>query len=686
MNSKLFVLLIFICNFSKANLKTEPVIASVKAKLYELAINKTYRDEDFPTLSSQQIFSVLEDDGRFKDISYNNIDNGTSQPSEHWMRLYNLSLLYQTKGKYFHNKELGKKIVNSVRFWMQTKPKIESYWWNSIGIPLAMGKVFILMEDELPEKLIKDAIKVFNLGVLEDHYEYFGIATGQNLLWLTYVHVYSACLVNDIEGLKRAFVTSAREIVITEKEGIQPDYSFHQHGPQFYTFGYGKTFSLTAAHLIYLAQNTPYQFSKEKINIISHYILDGQQWATRNQFLEYTAMGREVSRNVSDLNSMLFAIKLMSKADLSRKLEYDIFYKQLNKGYRTHPLIGNRYFEYSDFMVQQRKGYYFSVKAASKKSIASESGNGENTKGYYQGNGTYYITKTGKEYASIFPLFNWKQLPGSLCKQDSLPLPLIDFGRTNFGNTNFVYGVSDGLYGAFSYDYQKDGVQAKRSWFFFDKAVICLVAGLNYKDNSDLYQSVNQCYANGDVWVNNKKIKMGQYQNEKVEKIYHDSIGYVFDSIPYLKKVQVEERTGAWFNINRLGSKELVSKSIFSLNINLGKELSNQHFMYAIMPAIAQKDFSKYRLNSHIKILENNQIIQAVFHKDLKQVQVVFYQPGTLELPWDHRKLKFNQPGLALIKLVNNQLIITLNPQLNSLTYKINVIDGLLENKLFQIL
>nr|WP_294899203.1 polysaccharide lyase family 8 super-sandwich domain-containing protein [uncultured Pedobacter sp.] len=686
MKNGIILFLVLISNLCIANKKDIPEITIVKEKLFEFAMNKVARDEDFSLLQTKKILALLDEKGDFSDIDYLNIEKGAFQPGEHWMRLYKLSLLYQTKGEFFHDKALAQKIINSVRFWIHTDPIITSTWWNNMGVPLCIGKVFILMENELPKDIITDGIAMINRGVRKDHYEYYGPATGQNLLWIAFAHVYSSCFANDTAGLHRAFNSAEKEIKISTDEGIQPDYSFHQHGPQFYSFGYGKTFSLTAAQLIYLAQNTRYQFSDEKIAILSHYILDGQQWATRNKFLEYTAKGREISRNVPDTNSLLFAIKIMSGIDKDRKLEYQIFYDQLKSGYRDVSLIGNRYFRYSDFMVQQRKGYYFSVKGASKKIIASESGNGENIKGYYQGNGTYYLTKTGKEYDGIFPLLNWKQLPGSLAEQDSASLPLIDFGRTNFGHTNFVYGVSDSLYGAFGYDYKKDKVQAKRSWFMFDKEIVCLVAGVNYSSTNKLCQTLNQCYANGDIWVNNKKFDQNQLESKKIKRVYHDSVGYVFDSTSFLKKVTVEKRTGSWNDINKMESKQPFSKKVFSLNIDLGKQLENQHFMYAILPNISGDSFRGYNLKKHISILKNDSDIQAVFQKDLKQVQAVFYTAGSLKLPWDNKWIKINKPGLIMVEKINNQLVIHLNPQLDNMVYHINSNVGFSSpNKVFEL-
>ncbi|MFH4967431.1 polysaccharide lyase family 8 super-sandwich domain-containing protein [Gaetbulibacter sp. M240] len=681
MKKNIVILYILMASFHMVwGISSNP-IPQIKDKLFDLSMERMYRNEDFTNTQRKKIIKLLDSNGSWKDINYQGDSRSSWEPSEHWRRLFELSFLYQSKkGPYYHDEKLKGKIISAIRYWMNNKPLSQNVWWNGIGIPLAIGKVYILMEKEIPKDLMDQGIELINRNIKSDYYHFGGVATAQNLLWLTYAHIYSSCLSNDQIGLKRAFTSASKEITISEKEGIQPDYSFHQHGPQFYSFGYGATFTLTSTHLIYLAQDTPFQFSKDKIETISHYILDGQQWATRNQVLEYAAMGRVVSRNISNLNSILNAITLMSRIDVNRQSEYQEFYNQLKTGERKTPLIGNRYYNYSDFMVHQRPEYYFSLKGASKEIIASESGNGENLKGHYLGHGTYYLIKDGNEYKSIFPLLNWKQLPGSLVEQDTLKLPLIEWGKNNYGNTEFVFGVSDSLYGAFGYDYVKGNVRAKRGWFLFNEEIIALVSGLNYDSDNDLYQSINQCYVNGSIWVNNQKMKGAIFNDSKVKKVFHNSVGYIIKSEPFTTEVTAKMETGSWSEINVGKSSEPISKKIFSLNLNLGKHLENQSFMYAILPNMTLNTFKTFKLEDTIELLKNNAEIQAVYHKKLNQVQAIFYEAGDLLLPWGQH-LKLNKPGLVMVKIVDNQLVINMNPQLDSTTYKTEINKDFKSNK-----
>jgi chondroitin AC lyase len=138
---------------------------------------------------------------------------------------------------------------------------------------------------------------------------------------MAFNHVYASALSGDEDGLARAFTDAANEFVITTAEGIQPDYSFHQHGPLSYAFGYGKDFSLSAAQLLYTAHGTKFSLSDEKMKLISAFILEGQRWCSYRNVLEYTAMGREIARTFNKTKVIAMAAELMSKIDLNRKVD-----------------------------------------------------------------------------------------------------------------------------------------------------------------------------------------------------------------------------------------------------------------------------------------------------------------------------------------------------------------------------
>jgi len=660
---ELLLVLLILSGTIKAS--TPDDINVVKQKLIVLSLGRMYRPEDYTTMKTDRIFKLFNSVGYWSDVDYKNNNPAQWDPIKHWERLFEMTYLYEQKNtRYYKDQQLLDQIRNGVAYWLKTKPVCENYWWNAIGVPLAMGKVLILIDRELPSNMLTDAVKLMNLGVKPDYYDYHGVATGQNLLWLAYVHLYTSCLANDKIGMTRAFDAVKNEIRITEAEGIQPDFSFHQHGPQLYSFGYGREFTHSAAQFAFLAQGTSSQFPKDKTAIISHYILDGQQWMTRNGFLEYTAMGREVSRGPMGKSSILSGIQLMSRIDTARKAEFNSMYQQLSTGKRDKPLHGNRYFYRSDLMVNQRKAYYFSIKGTSDRILGSESGNGENLKGFYQGAGTYYLVRRGDEYEGIFPLLNWRQLPGSLCEQDTSALPLFNWGNGTKGTTGFVYGLSDSLYGCFAYNYKKDHVMAKRAWFCFDNEIICMAAGIEAFSANSINQNVNQCFSKGDVLVNGNVLTDTILNSRQVRWVYHDSVAYVFSTPNYSINLVNTLKTGSWKAINLSGSSNPITARVFSLNINLGNRLNNTNLVYAIVPGVSKREAEKYMIDEHVEVLRNDSTIQAVFQKQLNQVQAVCYSAGSVTLPWSKKTLVFKKPGLVILYNKNDIISARLNDQL----------------------
>jgi chondroitin AC lyase len=637
-------------------------VALIKKRLYDFACNRLYRHAEFSKKKMNYILAHF-DGQKWTDINYHDNSAAAWEPAEHWERLYEMTYAFNcSKSQYYHVEGLKTKILSGIRYWLNANSAIlcPNYWWNAIGVPLDMGKVLILMEPYLSASDIKSAIKIMSLGIKPDYYDYHGIATGQNLLWLANVHIYTSCLANDTNGLKRAFSAVSNEIRLSDAEGIQLDFSFQQHGPDFYSFGYGRTFTLTAAQLIYLAHSTSYAFSPKKIDIIARYILEGQQWMTKNKYLEYTAMGREISRGYMGVHSILIALKLMAVCDPNLKPEFNAFYNQLSTGKRQNPLVGNRYFPRVDFMVQQRKCYYFSIKGASNRVIGSESGNGENLKGYYLGQGTYYLIRKGNEYNGIFPVWNWNQLPGSLCLQNNQPLPLIDWGANTRGTTSFVYGLSDGMNGLFGYDYHKNQVRAKRAWFLFNRTIVCAVTGIESPSMHHLFQTLNQTILQGNVLVNNKKQSSAEksYDSHQTLKVYQDSVGYFTHCAPYPVIVKRMIPKGTWKSINVTGSADTVAIPVFTMNIDLGTQVRNGSFYYAIVPCLSKTAFENYQLDDHISILSNDTTVQAVYEKSMRQMEAVFYHAGKVKLPWKGLTLTFLKPGLCMIKEQAGKLII----------------------------
>lgn len=623
-------------------------IEKIKKNLFEISLY--YSDTQNDDIKSF-ISNMNTQNGLFTDLDYHGQAKSEWNPGIHWRRLSAMAIAYHNPADiYYLDKHLKDAIVNGIDSWIKHPYTAENGWWNLIGIPTEMAKVMILMENELKPTVISGQIKTINRAVKPDFYDYYGPATGENLLWETLNHIYASVLTNDTCGIRRASTASATEMRISEKEGIQSDYSFFQHGNQSYAFGYGKAFSLTAAQIIYALSDTRFAIPKKNIDIITKYILDGQQWCSYEQMLEYTSMGREIARPDDKTAPLIKAATLMLKAQSERGAEFEDFIKQLKGIQRTHTLKGTRFFPKVDLYVQQGNHYFFSVKGASKQIVSTEIGNGENLKGYYLGLGTQFMTRTGNEYKDIFPIWDWKRIPGSIAEQDDSPLVQYSWTKGAEGSSSFVDGIAEGDEGVLAYDYQKDGILAKRSWFFSDGIILMMTSDINFKKDKDVYLNINQCYQNGKVCIDGKILKNDMTQI-RAKKIWQDSIGYYF---PMNDKLVIsgKTQTGAWKDINTARSDKKISANVFSLSCNMGKDAKKKKQVCFILPGINENERFEDRCNT-LEILCNDGMMQAVRNTKSGNIYAAIYGPTKYRIPNTGYSIDAKLPAVCEISFGN---------------------------------
>ena len=89
--------------------------------------------------------------------------------------------------------------------------------------------------------------------------------------------------------------------------------------------------------------------------------------------------------------------------------------------------------------MHRRAGFYSSIRMSSTRTVRSEQCNGEGLRNYHMGDGVTLFVRSGAEYVGIFPVWDWRRLPGITCRQANDPLPILSTGRHR-GATEFVVG------------------------------------------------------------------------------------------------------------------------------------------------------------------------------------------------------------------------------------------------------
>jgi chondroitin AC lyase len=188
---------------------------------------------------AEALAAAQSPDGSWPEIKYDAKDRMLWPPMEHLDRLAVLARASReaaTDGA--GQAAVAQEFVRGFDFWVARDLRSANWWYNEIGAVQSLYRTMLLAEPLLVDGRMEKGCALLARSKLS--------MTGQNLVWLAENVVGRACLQRDPALMAEAFKRVEAEIVVTEKEGIQPDFSFHQHGAQLYSGGYGNGFAASA--------------------------------------------------------------------------------------------------------------------------------------------------------------------------------------------------------------------------------------------------------------------------------------------------------------------------------------------------------------------------------------------------------------------------------------------------------
>ncbi|MFT4094069.1 MAG: polysaccharide lyase 8 family protein [Niabella sp.] len=581
-------------------------------------------------------------DGSWSDIDYTSKRRGDWPVNVHNTRLLNMAILYiKQSGK---NETLKKQILKGLDYWLANDFICPNWWYPQIGVPLAIGPLMLLMQADLSPAQLNKGIQILNRAQIG--------MTGQNKVWLSGNVIYRSLLINDLQKIKEAATSIKSEILISDQEGIQSDYSFHQHGPQQQFGNYGYSFADDMEKWGYIFRGTPFQFSDTQTTILRNYLLQGMRWVVWHNLLDISACGRQIAENApaGKAAGIRAIFDKMPLADPSSKNEY------LSA---LHDFSGNKHFWKSDMTVHRRSGFYTSVKMCSERVSGAESCNAENVLGYHLGDGATYFYQSGKEYTNIFPLWDWKLVPGTTTYHDDKPLPVLPCNGYTI-KSEFVGGVDDGNNGIATMAYNRDGLSAQKSWFFFNDKIVCLGSGIASDEDKDVTTSVNQSLLRGRIVAkqNNKiaAVDNGQHVLHNVSWVLHDQWGYYF---PHAASVNLnaETKNGDWNDVMKAMPSQQVRAGVFSLWMDHGNQPRHADYAYYVLPHANKNNIEK-RAGSIIT--QNTDDLQVAEDKEQQMAGFVFTKSGAAN-SWLFKKISTDQPCILLIAQRGNNIDISVS-------------------------
>lgn len=463
---------------------------------------------------------LLRTDGSWSDINYSDTPSGSWSPWAHFQRLTILARAYRTPGQSFYGSpQLRTQIEAALSFVPTFYGPLTwpsgNWWFWTIGAPLDLGTTLVLMRGDISQKVQDDCVRTLSVHIGSSAFSKGLVGptpVGENLVWSSYTHLCLGLLRDDPVMLATVRAAMATVCAATTDDGIQPDHSFHQHGPQLYTGGYGGSFANDVAKYEVLTRGTEYALPDDALANFASYLVDGVAWSLRGQFFDVSVVGREVARPTTSGYNGLAALLQAAQFDSPRRAEIradaaallrswpgtlptelTAFAIDLRRSVLTPASpLGHQHYFTSDYSIHRRAGWYASVKMFSSRTKSGERTNGENLFGSRQSDGRFYLVKEGGEYFQhdVWPAFDWSRLPGITVEQK----PDAANDTYGFGARSIVGGTGDGQVGVAAMDYAplNSMLTAKKSWFFFDDSIVFLTSGITSPSSNDVETIIEQ--------------------------------------------------------------------------------------------------------------------------------------------------------------------------------------------------
>ncbi|WP_328493753.1 polysaccharide lyase 8 family protein [Streptomyces sp. NBC_00414] len=272
-------------------------------------------------------------------------------------------------------------------------------------------------------------------------------------------------------------------------------------------------------------------------------------------------------------------------------------------------------------------GFTANIAMASERIAYYECGNGENPRGWHTGAGMLHWWAGGSptdQYTDWYwPTVDWYRLPGTTVSTKRLA----DRAGGEWGEprpaARWVGGTTDGEFAAVGQHLLGLGstLQARKSWFCLDDAIVCLGAGITATDgvpvetvvdNRNLGEGGTQRLVRGPGWAHLEG---------------HGGWVLLDGAEPHTLR---DDRTGAWSDINTTSTTERRTRRWQTLWIDHGTDPVDATYAYVVLPGASRRTVAARAADRHrLSVLANDSGRQAVSVPALGLLAANFWQPGT---------------------------------------------------------
>lgn len=636
--------------------------------------------------------------------------------------------------KYYQDGEIIR-MVRDCLIWMHqnvynTSKSIVGNWWDyEIGAPRAINNTFSLLQEYFSWEQTKCFTEVIEKFVPDPRYFRSTLdnpfkALGGNLVDMGRVKIIAGLLRKDDKEI--AATTASIENVFTyvdHGEGFYQDGSYIDHTNVAYTGAYGSVLIDGLSQLLPVIQASDFAIPDAKIALVYQWI-DKSFWPLIiNGELADLSRGRSISRANSEAH--VAAVEVMRgvqriaqisddgtkkhlKTVLKTIIKADTFYNVFDnlKTYKdiheidqllkdntipTKPRASYlSAFNNMDKLVMYNaeKGFGFALSMFSNKTKNYEDMNNENRKGWYTGDGMFYLynNNLGHYSNNFWPTVNHYKMAGTTetdlrredgSGQDVLPSKFVGISKLNEMNAT----------AAMDFTNWNKTLKVHKGWVILKDKIVFLGSNIQNSSNDRVATTIDQRKEEiadpYKVYVNGKATDLSEQEtkHQGTETIFLESkdpkknIGYFFfkkTDINMLRKVQ----EGTWKAINNNQSEETVTNKF--ITITQPHQGNGDSYAYVLIPNVDRETFNKQIKDLGNSLLENNNSLQVVFDESQKVWGIIKYDDGDSIIS---NRFRVKKRGIYTICQDQNEYTVAYyNPETKAQASKNEVFEELVVN------
>lgn len=509
-------------------------------------------------------------------------------------------------------------------------------------------------------------------------------------------------------SLKNLFTTA------TKAEGFYADGSYIDHTNVAYTGAYGNVLIDGLTQLLPVIQETDYKISNQELDMVYKWINQSFLPLIVKGELMDMSRGRSISREAASSHSAAVEVlrgflRLANMSNEERNLDLkstiktiitsNKFYNVFNnlKSYSdianmnkllndstvaTKPLKSNL----STFNSMDRLAYYnaekdfgFALSLHSKRTLNYEGMNDENTRGWYTGDGMFYLYNSDQSHYSnhFWPTVNPYKMAGTTEKDAKREDTTKDFmskhSKDAKEKTGQVTGTSDFVgsvklnnhfaLAAMDFTNWDRTLTAQKGWVILNDKIVFL--GSNIKNtngignvSTTIDQRKDDSKTPYTTYVNGKTIDLKQASSQQftdTKSVFLESkepgrnIGYIFFKNSTID-IERKEQTGTWNSINRTSKNTSIVSNPF-ITISQNHDNKGDSYGYMMVPNIDRTSFDKLANSKEVELLENSSKQQVIYDKNSQTWAVIKHDNQESLI---NNQFKMNKAGLYLVQKVGN--------------------------------